>query len=186
MAKVKLFVDMDGVVLQSVETVCRIYNMLYKHHPKFIPANPNLVKTWSMKEAIPLCDNIEDLFENELFFMFVEMMPNAKEVLLELNDKYDIHIISIGTLTNVAQKALYIKNELPFIKNVILLSNQGCKMGKDKIVMDEGIMIDDHQANLTNPTCSLPICFGKKFQWNSDFMGIRCETWDDVRKLLLD
>jgi 5'(3')-deoxyribonucleotidase len=186
MGRTKLYIDYDGTIVDSVSAICRTYNALYQHHPDFKPAKPEEVKTWSMKEIIPLCQNVEELFDCHLFFKYVEFMPNAKEVLLELNEKYDIHILTIGNLLNIAQKAIWIKDNLPFIKNVKFHYNHGCEPNKDEIRMDGGIIIDDNQKNLTNPTASLPIVFGKKFEWNSDFMGIRCETWDDVKKLLLD
>jgi 5'(3')-deoxyribonucleotidase len=185
MKKVKMFIDMDGVILDSIPAICKSYNTLYQYHPDFKPANPNEVKTWSMKEVIPLCNSVEELFDSYLFFRYVEFMPNAKEVLLELNEKYDIYLLTIGTLLNISQKAIWIKDNLPFIKNTILISKEGGKMGKDNILMDNGIIIDDHQDNLTNPTCGLPIVFGKKYVWNEGFKGDRCETWEEVREMLL-
>lgn len=186
MSKTKLFVDCDGVIIDSISSICNTYNTLYKYNSNFKPAIPENTKTWSMKEVIPLCDSVEELFDSHLFFEYVQFMHNAKEVLLELSERYNIHIISIGTLLNVSQKAIWIKENLPFIKNVILISKDGGKMGKDKIVMDGGIVLDDHQENLTNPTCSLPIAFGKVFEWNSSFQGVRCSNWEAVRELLLD
>lgn len=185
MSKPKLFVDVDGVIIDSVSAICKTYNYLYQHYADFVAADPTKVKTWNMKEIIPLCTNVENLFSSNLFFEYAELMPNAKEVLLSLSDKYDIHIISIGTPLNIAQKALYLREKLPFIKNMIFISNDGCVMNKDKIVMDNGIMIDDNQDNLTNPTCSLPIVFGKKYEWNEKFQGIRCLDWLAVRDLLI-
>jgi 5'(3')-deoxyribonucleotidase len=186
MYKTKLFLDYDGVIVDSISAICKVYNTLYQHHPNFIPANPNKVETWSMKEIIPLCNNVEELFECSLFFKYVEFMPDAKEVLEELSKKYNIHIVSIGTMMNISQKAAWIHENLPFIKNTILISKDGGKMGKDMINMDMGIIIDDHQDNLKNPTISLPIVFGKKFVWNKDFRGIRCDSWKKVRRFLLE
>jgi len=185
MGKKDLYCDADGVILDSVPAICKTYNYLYQYHKNFKPAKPEELKTWNMKEIIPLCDNCEELFEHELFFKYVQMMPNAKEVLFELSKIYNLHIVTIGSLKNIANKAMYFKEHLSFIKNIIFIYNGNCTMNKDGIVMNNGILIDDHQDNLKNPTCDMPIAFGKTYEWNKDFKGVRCENWEEVRELLI-
>jgi 5'(3')-deoxyribonucleotidase len=114
-------------------------------------------------------------------------MPNAKEVLKELNNKYNIIICSIGTNMNLSRKAKWINQYLPFIKNCILINNGNSLMDKSIVNMKDGILIDDVGSNLISSNAKYKICFGKIFPWNAELPQdyIRIADWKDIENYLL-
>jgi 5'(3')-deoxyribonucleotidase len=90
-------------------------------------------------------------------------------------------------LYNIARKAKWIKNNMPYINDAILLTNQGIKMDKGIVNMDYpgSIFIDDVKSNLDSSNAKRKILFGKRFVWNREWNGERCETWSEVGERLL-
>jgi 5'(3')-deoxyribonucleotidase len=73
---------------------------------------------------------VEDLYGMKEFFDNLELFPYAYEITKELAKRYELYIVSIGSLSNLQYKAEYIKHKLPFINNVVLIYNRECKMNK--------------------------------------------------------
>lgn len=90
---------------------------------------------------------------------------------------------------NISYKSQWIKNNLSFINNVILISSavgvNGIKMDKSIVNMKNSIFIDDHIENLLRSNAELKICFGKEYKWNDNWMGQRCFNWKEIEKILL-
>lgn len=188
MVKSKLFLDMDSTLVHSVKQFCKVYNILYRNRPQFIPADYTKLQKYNLKCICPLVENILDLFEHELFFTDLEFIDeDTYEVLEKLNEKYEIIIVTIGTPLNLARKSIWLKQNVPFIKNYILLYNDGCKMDKSLVAMQgEGnVFLDDVEANLHSVTCERKILFGKRYEWNNLWNGEYALTWSDVGRLLL-
>lgn len=185
----KLFLDFDCTIVDSVKTYCQVYNLLYKNEKQFKEADYNKVNRYDLKDQCHLVDHQEVIFSNEVFFNHLEFMPEAKQVLERLAQKYELIICSIGTLDNISYKSQWIKNNVSFIKNVVLLSSavavSGIKMDKSVVNMKEAIFIDDHAENLLSSNAELKLCFGKKYEWNNDWKGQRCFSWKQVEELLL-
>jgi 5'(3')-deoxyribonucleotidase len=185
----KLYLDFDCTIADSVKTYCSVYNLSYREKQGFKEADYNKVNRYDLKDQCHLVDHQETIFSNEEFFKHLEFMPHAKEVIERLGSKYDLAICSLGTLDNISYKAQWIKNNLPFIKNVILVSSavaiSGIKMDKSSVNMKDSIFIDDHAENLLSTNAELKICFGKKYEWNKSWTGQRCFDWREVEKLLL-
>jgi 5'(3')-deoxyribonucleotidase len=185
----KLFLDFDCTIVDSVKTYCNVYNSSYKEKEGFKEADHNKVNRYDLKDQCHLVDHQETIFSNEEFFKRLEIMSYATEVIERLGSKYELAICTIGTLDNISYKAQWIKNNLPFIKNVILISSDvgtnGIKMDKSCVNMKDSIFIDDHAENLLSSNAELKICFGKEYQWNESWMGERCFDWKEVEKLLL-
>ena len=119
--KLNLFLDMDGVIIDSLPAACTVYNILYQHHPNFKPAVWYKCTRWDMKDIAPLYNNINELFSHKLFFELVQFMnPNTKDIIEQLCQQYNVHVVTIGCPTNLAYKALWLQNNLPCIKNYIL------------------------------------------------------------------
>ena len=114
-------------------------------------------------------------------------MPNAEDTIKELNDKYQIIICSLGCFDNIARKSQWIKNNMPYIKDAILLTNQGIKMDKGVVNMayEGSVFIDDVKSNLDSSNAERKILFGKKYSWNEEWTGEHCETWNDIKERLL-
>ena len=189
MTKQKLFIDMDATIVHSHKQYCKVYNILYRDHSDFKPADYTKIKYYNMTCQCPLEKNPLNIFEHELFFADLEFINhNTYEVLKELNEEYQLIIATIGNHLNLAHKSLWIERNLPFIKDYVLLNNDGCKMNKSLINMEGAIFIDDIVSNLDSSNARHKVLFGKKFDWNREwtiFDGYWCSDWSEVKRLLL-
>ncbi|MFU0824634.1 5' nucleotidase, NT5C type [Clostridium sp.] len=185
----KLFLDFDCTIVDSVKTYCNVYNKLYKNREKFKEADHKKVNRYDLKDQCPMVAHQEEIFSSKEFFEHLEFMEDAREVIEKLSTKYELIICSIGTLDNISYKSKWIKDNLPFIKSVVLISNNveksGIKTDKSVINMKDAVFIDDHEDNLISSDAELKICFGKKYDWNKHWEGQRCFNWKGVEKLLL-
>ncbi|QGU94328.1 HAD hydrolase-like protein [Clostridium bovifaecis] len=186
----RLFLDFDCTIVDSVKTYCNIYNKLYKDREGFKEAAYAKVNRYDLKDQCPMVAHQEEIFSSKEFFKHLEFMPDAKEVIERLSKEYELIICSIGTLDNISYKAKWIKNNLEFIKNVVLISNNvekgGIKTDKSVINMKNAIFIDDHGDNLASSNAELKICFGKEYEWNKNWEGQRCFSWKEVEDILLE
>lgn len=188
MSKNKLFIDFDNTVCESTKQFCRVYNTLYANHPEFKPADYTKVLEYNFKDVCPLIENPLDIFEHPLFFSSLEFYnDNTYEVLEKLNKKYQLIIATIGSPKNLALKCNWLENNLPFIKDYVLVFNEGCHMNKNVINMKDSIFIDDIPSNLLSVNAREKILFGKIYPWNADGLKYfkHCLTWSDVEKRLL-
>ena len=134
--KDKLFIDIDGVIFDSISAFCETYSYIYQNEKGYTKPEPTKVNEWNFSDQCGLLqsnEDIEEIFSDLHFFKVVQTMPGAIEALRVLNDRYNICLCSIGTLMNISYKAKWIKSNLPFIKNTILINNDGCKMDKSII-----------------------------------------------------
>lgn len=185
MSKQKLFVDFDLTIADSIKAFTDYYNCLYKTYPDFKPANPDKITSYDFKCICPLMPNSEKVFGKELFFNFLELMPDAYGILKKLNDKYKIIIVSIGNPMNISKKILWIEKYLPFIKDCILITNEGCKMNKSVVNMKDSIFIDDIPSNLKSTNAERKILFGKIYPWNKGWEGEHIPNWKEIENKLL-
>jgi len=186
--KKKLFVDMDSTITDSIKSYCTVYNSIYNYKEGFKNAVAERVNQWDLKDECPLVENPEHIFSSRLFFTELEFMPNAYEVLERLSTQYELIICSIGTYDNISLKSIWIQRNLPFIKNSILIVNDGCKMDKSVIRMSDSIFLDDHANNLFTSNAEFKILFGKEYPWNTEWLkqgGRRIKTWLELEPLLL-
>ena len=94
----KLYLDVDDTLTMSSKCYCDTYNFLYKHNPLFKPADYTKNNDWNFAIECPLAkDKTEMIFGSTYFFDLLEPFPNAKEVLLQLKEKYQIIFVSVGT-----------------------------------------------------------------------------------------
>ncbi|EQB4340953.1 5' nucleotidase, NT5C type [Clostridium botulinum] len=184
MIKQKLIVDFDGVIVNSIKSYCKTYNNKYKNHPQFKVADYTKLQQWDCQDECPLEKQAEVIFSNKDFFNNLEFMPNAKEIIEKLSKEYHIIICSIGTPENISYKSLWIKENLPCIKDTILISNQECFMDKSIVNMKDCIFVDDNANNLNSSNADIRICFGKEYSYNKDWDGTKAYNWKNLYKLV--
>ena len=187
MSKRKLFIDFDSTIVDSISAFCDSYNKLYRDHPRFIPATPCKVEKWNFKDQCPLVEDTAKIFASELFFRNVDFINgNTKEIIEQLCEKYDVILITIGSLQNIALKSMWLYDYLPCIKEHIFLVNNGCKMDKGIVDMEgDTIFIDDVDSNLKSTNAKHKIIFGDIYDWNVDSQYPRAFNWTDLSRLLL-
>ena len=177
---------MDLTLVDSIKAFTTAYNLLYQDYPDFEPADPNNINCYSFRNICPLIDSPLPLFEHYLFFQNLELIDEyTYSVLDELKHDYQLIIATIGTPINLSNKAIYLKQNLPFIQDYILLYNGDIKMDKSLIDMSGGIFIDDIPSNLRSTNADKKIQFGEIFPWNNDWEGEHCSDWREVRHKLI-
>lgn len=178
--KRKFIIDLDSTIANSHQAYCDAYNQMYKDHRDFKEADGNCVERWDLSCQCPLEKNVGNIFGNNLFFDNLKPFPNAVEELLKLSEEYELIICSIGDFNNISYKSQWIKNNLPFIKTAILLSNEGCKADKSIVNMKDCLFMDDHASNLYGSNAEIKLCFGKKFVWNEMWEGNWVTSWENA------
>jgi len=182
MNKETIILDFDCTIVDSISAYCKVYNEIFNAN-----ANPNKITSWGMSEQCPLGD-VEKIFASSLFFDYLEFMKDANEVIKNLCNKYNVIICSIGTPNNISNKSLWIKSNMPYIKDCIFIVNDGGKMDKSCIDMRNiKAFIDDNFENLMSSNCDSEnkYCFGKVYDFNQNWSGDRLSNWKDIEKKFL-
>ncbi len=180
------FIDFDATIVDSVKQFCKVYNTLYQDHPEFKQADYHNVQQYNFKCSCPLVEKPLDIFQHHLFFKDLEFINhNTYEVLEKLNKKYQLKIASIGTPRNISFKAIWLEDNIPFIKDYVLMVNDGCKMNKSIINMENAIFLDDIPSNLKSSNAKIKFLFGKLYTWNKGWTGKHCFTWSDIEERFL-
>jgi 5'(3')-deoxyribonucleotidase len=189
MDKQKIYLDIDNTITNSTKAFVLVYNTLFKSKTNFIPADWQKVDVWSFQDQCTLLKDtksVEDIFKTNLFFSYLEFInENTYEIIKEINEEYNIILVSIGTFSNISLKAEWCRFNLPCIKEAIFLVNANGKMNKSAINMSDGIIIDDVASNLESSNAKNKICFGERHQWNRDYQGNHCLNWTEIRNFLL-
>lgn len=188
-----LFLDFDETLVNSMKAFCDAYNDIYNEDEGFVEADHENVHVYNFKDQCPLLSTskeITDIFDSQNFFDALELKDCCLDVLHDYKHKFNYHIVTIGTLANLAKKALWIEENLPFIKDVTLISNGFNKMDKSMIDMQgsellPNIFIDDHEDNIISSNCDLKYCvasYGDR-QWNMKCED-KLEDWTQIESKL--
>lgn len=180
MQKPKIFIDLDGVVFDTISAIVSLYNEDYKTFPNFKRINPKNVSTWNFTEC--KCASLASInlyFCTPRFFHRVNLMKHAETIILLLSYQFDITFVSLGELPNLQLKTEWVTKHFPFAKFIGVDLN---KYGeKSHIDMRNGIFIDDSTRNLKTSNAKHKILFGKEYPWNQDSDQYkRCVCWTDV------
>jgi len=183
----KLIIDLDDVICEG-----GFFTLINK----FLNSNYTLsdVKGYYMQSLIDdskLDEFFEFLLESNMY-NYVEVIPNAIEVIEKLNDKYELYICSSFIIPNcekdlgklIKNKCEWIKENMPFIKFSQMIFTS------EKHLIDADIRIDDGINNLSGKG-DIKILFTSYH--NTHFKdaelvrkGItRANNWIEIERLLL-
>lgn len=178
----RIFLDFDGVIVDSVKSYCSVYNYFFKANADYTKVNK-----WDLSdECLKAVKYVEDIFASKEFFDYLELMDEyTKDVLDQLKEKYEIIICSIGTPMNISRKSKWIEDYLG-IKDMILLSKSDLVIDKSIIDMGNSIIIDDNSNNLFSSNADIKICFGEVKEWNENWDGLRAKNWKELGELLIN
>lgn len=162
-----------------------MYNEDFQYYKKYQHIDWWEVNTWDFKECkCATTEYINTYFNQQRFFDRLEYMDWAKETLDELNEIYDITIVSSGYSPNLKAKEKWVKMNLPYCDFIGV--NLKKYDDKSHINMSDGIFIDDSAKNLATSNAKFKICFGDLYPWNYFWDGKRCFNWKaDVKNLLM-
>lgn len=190
--KPTLFLDFDETLTNTMRAFCDTYNDKYTRHDGFKPADHNKVYEYNFKDQCPLLEDaqaVHDIFDSKEFFDNLTLKDNCINVLLKHQANFNYCIVTIGTPKNLSYKVLWIEKNLPFIKDIILISNGDNKMDKSLIDMYgyplPNLFLDDHHGNLFSSNANLKFCFASygEREWNKKW-GHRLGDWKQVDKFL--
>ena len=180
-----IFIDFDGVVSNTIETIVRLYDEDYSSRPEYRQVPWVDVNSWDFKElncATP--EEINEYFKHMRFFENIVLMPNVEYALNKISEKYDTYIVSMGNNENLFLKRLWLSVYSGF-KNIQFI---GCNFAdysdKRHIDMSGGIFIDDLGENLETSNADTKICFGDIYPWNKNWKGQRCYNWYETLRYL--
>ena len=171
--KKRLLVDMDGVLADV--------NMQFiKFEEKETGRKLDLKTLAGKAEFVAFPNGRKHVFQKN-FFRDAPVMDNAAGILKELNDKYELFIVSAAMEfpNSLPEKYEWLAEHFPFIK-----WQQIVFCGSKNVVQGD-IMIDDHYKNLDNFK-GQAILFTQPHNEGHDDKGhTRVNSWNDVARVLL-
>ena len=180
----KIYIDFDGVIVNTIRKIVDLYNEDFVAYKKYEPVNWVDINTWDFKELQAATrEQINHYFNQPRFFMNLEIMPLAINIIDSLSINNDVIIVSSGYSPNLILKEKWCKEH--FLQSVKFRGvNLKEHSDKSHIDMSNGIFIDDSMNNLTTSNADIKICFGDIYEWNKDWNGVRCFNWTDVQDYL--
>lgn len=181
MSKIKLFLDFDEVLCDSIPCFVEVYNERYNEN-----VDHTKLKQYNFKDICPLLKGgeVQDIFGCDRFWELLKPKEDCLNVLNRKVDKFEYILVSIGNPRNLYMKSKYVVKNFPVIEQMILITNKHNKMNKELIKMD-GIFIDDHIDNLNSSSADVKICFRDKvYDWNKDWTGLTVKSWKELDILL--
>lgn len=180
----KLFIDIDGCLINTIKAICDLYNEDFKYYDGFQEVKEYEVNTYDFEECnCATKEQIDTYFNQPRFFEKVEFMPYAKEVIEELSDRYNIIFISLGDESNLLLKEVFLNKNLPGYKFIGIDINK--YKDKSHVDMSGAKFIDDSNRNLSTSNALNKYCFGDLYPWNKECKEERLYNWTDVKMHLL-
>lgn len=177
----KLFIDLDGVVFDTIQTIVNLYNTDHIMYKDFQVIHPSEIKTWDFNElTLESRDYIDKYFNMPRFFTNVTLMVGSKWIINKLHNihKYEIIFCSSGSYPNLQLKRRWIDKNFGFADFIPV--EMPTYLDKSNVDMSGGIFIDDLSQNLMTSNADIKICFGDVYSWNEDWDGIRCNNWIEI------
>ena len=168
----RVFLDVDEVILNSIEAVCQILNKRYDKdlHEKDI-------MSWNFKEYGELGDTeIEDVFDSQEFFDIVEVNPKAVNLIRRLvENNFDVTLVTKGREQNIERKKKFLQKHGLVDDIIVEYIGLTLEQSKGEIDMSDGILIDDNQDNLNESNAWIKIlCVNNDgADWNKGWNGLR-------------
>ena len=176
----KIVIDIDGTTWNLIKCITDLYNEDFSLYSKFKPIDWADVKTWDFQELeLATPEYINYYFNQPRFFKKVQTMPDAREVISWLSERYEIIFCSLCYSPNGRGKEKWIKENFPYAKFI----NVSMKEYQDKnhIDMSNAIFLDDAASNLEGSNAPIKVCFGSLYPWNESWDGDRCDNWLDFK-----
>lgn len=181
-----IFCDFDGVISNTIKCIVELYNEDFRYYKDFKPIHWTDINTWDFTECnCASKEYINTYFNQQRFFDRLKYMDWAKEVLDELNEYYNITIVTSGYSPNLKAKEIWVNENLPYCQFI----GVNLKEYSDKSHIDMGknsIFIDDSSHNLTTSSAEYKVCFGDIYDWNKNWDGKRCYNWFDIKRYIND
>jgi len=180
---VKLFLDFDEVLADSIEAVLYILNKRYNKNVKF-----DEVKVWNFTDVFPEIDGeiISQIFDAEEFWDVVQLKEGASDFIQYALDNpfiNDITIVSVGRKNNLINKENFVKSIWGDKLNFIGVFNHHCVTDKSCVDMSGGMFVDDNEKNLFSSNAEFKLLFKNvaDAEWNSQWKGDFVKDFKDLQ-----
>ncbi|KIA97985.1 MULTISPECIES: 5'-nucleotidase [unclassified Flavobacterium] len=173
MNKKTIAIDMDGVLADIEAHLITYYNNEFG-----TAITKDSIQGLTEEEAFKERAILRRILNSENFFRTLPVMPNAVESLLELQENYELFIVSAAMEfpMSLSEKVFWLEEHFPFIKweNIILCGS--------KRIINTDYMIDDHAKNLD-------YCMGKPIMFTAfhnvnQTHHLRVNNWKEVVAVL--
>ncbi|MCP9767698.1 5'-3'-deoxyribonucleotidase [Lacihabitans sp. LS3-19] len=136
-----IIIDMDDVMADASAGILDVFNELNGTDlKKDFFKDKNFYDFMNSGKYLTYRDRLFD----QGFFINLEVMPDAQEVIKELSEKHKVYIVSAATEfpNSLREKYDWMQKYFPFIswRNFMLCG--------DKSIVKGDVMIDDHEKNL--------------------------------------
>lgn len=183
----KLYIDMDGVLFNTIKEVVALYN-----HDYYDDLDYRDVKSWSFSEITSRGkiskNRLFKYFTDYRFFRDVELMENADAILNWLYKEHNVKmvIVTAGNSQNLQLKQEWLKrHHQVWSDNIEFIGVNGFKkQDKSMVDMSDGMFLDDNDKNLRISNAKYPVCYGNIFHYNKNTTYPRCRNWQEVGKLI--
>lgn len=130
----RILVDMDGVVCDFVST----FMLLYRNGGGIVPEG--FVWThWSSMDDLPSQKIRAEVWRDPNLFWIQKPYEGAIKALKQLNDHYDVRIVTAVPHMHIQYRSQWVEHHAPFInrKDQMIFTN-------DKSLIQANVIIDDH------------------------------------------
>lgn len=180
----KLILDFDNTIVNTTKAFIEAHKLICGRRYMF---DKKLEPRWELVKKYDFSDQIKDLttimkiatFNSQSFYDNLEYYDNALEILEELSNKTDVHIVSMCSYDSAKKKGLKLQKELPNVKFQPIIFPY---RDKSFIDMRGGVFIDDVAKNLETSSADVKICFKYNnitMDVNEDWRGKVLTSWNE-------
>lgn len=179
----KIFLDFDDTITDSIENVVRIANKRYNCNK-----NHEDLARWDFFDMYPNIprEEITEIFGEQEFFDTLRIKPDALMVIYKLSKRNEFIVVSKVSKEAIPRKALWIRNNFNAIG--IPLDFRAVPLGKSKGIIDmsDGVVVDDNVKFLDETNAKYKIYFnnGRKFDETQHWDGLTAHNWKELDSIL--
>ena len=183
----KIFIDLDGVVFDTIRKIVEIYNEDHVMCKDFKIVLPSEIKTWDFDELVlEPREYIDKYFDQPRFFEKLPLMSGSEWIINKLYYNHDFEIIfcSSGSYSNLQLKRKWLDKHFSYAHFIPV--EMPTYKDKSHVQMQNAYFIDDVSKNLITSNAEVKICFGDTYSWNEDWQGVRCRNWVEIYKYITE
>ena len=176
---VKIGIDYDSTLFNTIDVWIDLYNKKYDDKLTI-----NDFKFWDIHKSLPKekSNKFYSILDNNELWENIKPLNNAVEVVKDLNEEYEVYIITATHHNHIKIKSEILLKYFPFIEYKQIIS---CYY---KQLINVDIMIDDNLDNLIGGKYRKILI---DYPWNRDIddydRGIeRFKNWKEIRGELID
>ena len=176
---VKIGIDYDSTLFNTIDVWIDLYNKKYNDKLTI-----NDFKFWDIHKSLPKekSNKFYSILDNNELWENIKPLNNAVEVVKDLNEEYEVYIITATHHNHIKIKSEILLKYFPFIEYKQIIS---CYY---KQLINVDIMIDDNLDNLIGGKYRKILI---DYPWNRDIddydRGIeRFKNWKEIRGELID